>query len=63
MEWRASHLGFDFDSGSPETFVEWFSKWLENAPDEEAVRGLILLMWTIWRLRNEALFRNTSCFC
>ncbi|KAG5552711.1 hypothetical protein RHGRI_010719 [Rhododendron griersonianum] len=52
------HLGFDFKRGSPVTFVEWFSRWLENAPDEEAIRDSILLMWTIWPMHNKALFRN-----
>lgn len=38
--------------------MEWFSKWLESAPGDDAIRDSILLLWTIWCMRNEATFHN-----
>lgn len=38
--------------------MECFSKWLESAPSDDAIRDSILLSWTIWCMRNEATFHN-----
>lgn len=57
--WRASQLAFDFDCGHPMAFGDWLSAdWLESALDDDAIRDSIVLLWSIWCMRNEAVFRN-----
>lgn len=55
---RASYFGFNFDHGNPMGFVDWFSERIKSAPDKDAICDSILLMWSIWCMRNEAVFNN-----
>lgn len=56
--WRASYFGFNFDHGNTVAFVDWFSEGIKSAPDKDVIRDSILLLWSIWCMRNEAVFRN-----
>lgn len=58
--WRASHLGFDFEIGNPVDFGSWFTNWLKEAPDKDAIQDSIILLWTIWYMRNDALFKRDT---
>ncbi|KAG5516000.1 hypothetical protein RHGRI_036892 [Rhododendron griersonianum] len=58
--WRASHLGFDFTVGTALGFVDWFVQWLKHALDKELIQDLIFIMWSIWRDRNDVLFKSTK---
>lgn len=56
--WRASHLGFDFSVGDPDSFVDWFIRWLKEAPDKELIGDSILILWALWCERNNIVFRG-----
>lgn len=45
---------FDFDCGRPMAFGDC----LESAPDDDAIQDSIVLLWSIWCMHNEAVFRN-----
>ena len=56
--WRASRLGFDFQVGTPISFLHWWIKWLQEAPDRDSMLLVIAILWVIWCNRNQALFHN-----
>lgn len=58
--WRASHLGINFDVG-PILFGDWFKNWITEAPSKELVWDSIFILWVIWCIRNEVLFRHDNC--
>lgn len=61
--WRASHLGFDFTVGTALGFVDWFVQWLKHVPDKELIQDSIFIMWSIWRARNDVLFKSIKGWC
>lgn len=56
--WRASNLVLEFSIGTPVGFSVWFSAWINEAPDKEVIRHSIFILWAIWRVRNDVLFKS-----
>lgn len=58
--WRASHLGFNFEVGSPLRVEDWLAEWIKKAPDRDAIWDSVCILWIIWCVRNEVMYRGAQ---
>ncbi|CAI9103401.1 OLC1v1001870C1 [Oldenlandia corymbosa var. corymbosa] len=56
--WRASSLGFNFDSGEPTSFCGWLNDWILEAPSEDIIHHSFYMLWAIWLMRNKAVWEG-----